>query len=162
MSSVMDTWHSGTAGGYRVSRSPDLHEQGEATRTGILRLSAEEEAHLLANWAQWEHVINNVLIEMGRDPERFGDSDEGLLPPTPQAVQEAVRFAQFARSRGAAGPGQILPDGDGGIVIQLALPEGETLSFEASPGGSASLWRYRRPPLPPVELDRREPPGAQE
>jgi hypothetical protein len=125
--------------------------------TGAAQTSATAEAELLRNRDQWERLINTVLIEMGRNHQAFGDEDEGIIAPTVDAVTSACNFAIYARDRAFPAAGQILPDGDGGLVIQRALADGATMAFEAAADGSWAIWFYPRAPQPPVRRASGQP-----
>lgn len=66
--------------------------------------------------AVWENVIDQKLIEWGRDPSQL-EEDE-LIPPTRVAVDQAVRIAQEAISGSWSPPMSVIPDGDGGIAFE--------------------------------------------
>ena len=125
--------------------------------TGPAQTSATNEAETLRNRDQWDALIDTVLIEMGRNRQAFADEDEGIVAPTLEAVNSAHRFAMHARNRAFPAAGQTLPDGDGGLVIQRALADGATVSFEAAADGSWAIWFYPRAPRPPVKLSSGPP-----
>jgi hypothetical protein len=106
---------------------------------------------------QWRKIMDDTLIEMGRNPERFADRDEGDVPPTPRAIETAINFVRQAQAGAWPPAGQVLSDGEGGILIQRALPDGKTLSFEAADDGSWMTLIYRRPPLEAQVLDQGHP-----
>lgn len=150
MPSLMRTWQNQSNYEY-VPRGSSGHRR-EVVETGASRLSATEELEGLKNRDCWDQLVDSVLIEMGRNPEAFADADEGIVAPTAAAVNAAVWFAYQARDRMLAAPEQTLPDGDGGVMIHRALPDGATESFEASADGSCSIWLYQRAPLKPVKI----------
>jgi hypothetical protein len=127
--------------------------RADVVETGAAQFSAVEESARLRDASRWEELINSTLIELGRKPQLFADAEEGIAAPTPRAIDAAVKFALFAREAMLAAPGQVLPDGEGGLVIQHALPEGATESFEADADGNSSIWFYPRAPQKPVQSD---------
>lgn len=149
MSSLMRPWPSQASYEYIPRASSD--SRSDAVETGASQLSAIEESLGLRNADEWQQLIDGTLIEMGRRPHFFADVDEEIAAPTLEAVAAAVKFACFARDRMLAAPGQALPDGDGGVVIQHALPDGATESFEADAEGRCSIWFYPRAPRAPIQ-----------
>ena len=148
MPNTMHTWQPRSNMSFDTQSSSAQTFDFVETRTS--QLSAVDEARSLNNRDSWQQVIDGVLIEMGRSPDAFADSDEGIDPPTKEAVATAVEFATFARDETLAPPGQTMPDGDGGVVFQRALPDGETETFEAAADGSWSMFIYSRAPKAPV------------
>ena len=69
---------------------------------------------------EWDDIIDRTLVEWGRDPTAL-EEDE-LIPPTPQSVQLATP------------PTRVVPDGDGGIVLER-WSGNQTESFEISAYG---------------------------
>lgn len=68
------------------------------------------------NWDAWQEVIDEKLIEWGRDPGQLAEDD--LIPPTRESVQRATRIALAFRDDGDPPPLRVVPDGDGGIVLE--------------------------------------------
>ena len=130
-------------------------ERRRAAAPSAFQVSAADEGQLIAREDAWR-TIQDTLIEMGHHPERFSDADERLSPPSHKAIQTAYDFAKSNGKRRAAPPDEILPDGDGGITIRLAMPDRSTLSFEAAADGGCSLVMYRAAPSKPVVLIRRD------
>lgn len=153
MPEIMQTWqsqssYSGQLPGYQLPVASNHQE--DFIDTGASLLSAIEESESLRNYDRWQQLIDNVLIEMGVNPQAFADPDEGVAAPTPDSIRAAVLFARFAREMRFP-PGQTMLDGDGGIIMQHALPNGETESFEAKADGSYSIWYYPRAPQKPIQ-----------
>jgi hypothetical protein len=65
---------------------------------------------------KWQEVIDYRLIEWGRDPSQL--EDEGVEPPTGQAIRCAIGLAQAFRDAGLTPPDSIVPDPNGGIVFE--------------------------------------------
>ena len=149
MPNVMRTWKSscGPIPGGSSERASD------AIDTGAAELSAIEENQRLSNREKWQDLLDHTLIEVGLNPEVMADADEGIAAPTQAAIAKAVNFARFARDAMIAPPGQTLPDGEGGLVIQHALADGATESFEVDAEGNCSIWLYPRAPRKPVQWE---------
>jgi len=64
----------------------------------------------------WERIIDDRLIEWGRDPSRL--ADDGVVPPKREVVGWAIRLARILASKGADAPQRVVPNGDGGIVFE--------------------------------------------
>ena len=81
---------------------------------------------------EWDDIIDRTLVEWGRDPTAL-EEDE-LIPPTLESVQLATRVARVFRDVGAPPPTRVVPDGDGGIVLER-WSGNQTESFEISAYG---------------------------
>lgn len=76
----------------------------------------------------WQCIIDNVLIEWGKDPDHL--ADDGLVPPSRQAVAIACTLAKSLRDLAAPPPLRTVPDGEGGIIFERrAGPLFETLTI---------------------------------
>jgi hypothetical protein len=64
----------------------------------------------------WEEVVDRRLVEWGRDPSLLEEDD--LIPPTREAVQSAVKIVRILQQRYLPPPRRVVPDGDGGIVME--------------------------------------------
>lgn len=149
MPSLMRTWRAS----YDYIPRGLSERRGDVVDTGASQISAVEESRRLRNYDQWQTLIDGTLIEMGRNPQAFADEDEGIDAPTPEAIAAAAKFALLARDAMWVAPGQTLPDGDGGLVMQHALSDGATESFEADANGRCSIWFYPRAPQKPVQTE---------
>jgi hypothetical protein len=149
MNSLMRTWKSS----YEPTPRGCSEQATYAVDTGTSELSAIEEAKRISNYDKWQDLLDGTLIEVGRNPRLMADAEEGIQEPTPFAIAKAVKFAQFAREKMLAPPGQTLPDGEGGLVIQHALPDGATESFEVDADGNCSIWLYLRAPQKPIQWE---------
>lgn len=69
--------------------------------------------------AGWQHVIDDVLIEWGRDLGEL--EDDGLIPPTHASLSKAIECAAVFRDKGAFPPLRTVPTGDGGIQFERRL-----------------------------------------
>ena len=88
------------------------------------------------NWDAWQEVIDEKLIEWGRDPDQLAEDD--LIPPTRESVQQATRIALAFRNRGLPPPLRVVPDGDGGIVLER-WSESCSVSIEIDAQGFAEF-----------------------
>lgn len=149
MPSLMRTWKSS----YEPTSYSSSEPTSDAIDTGASQLSAIDETKSIANRDRWQNWLDHTLIEVGRDPSSMADPDEGIEAPTQCAIEMAVKFARFARDAMLVPAGQILPDGDGGLVIQHALPDGATESFEVDANGNCSIWLYPRAPGTPIQTE---------
>ena len=68
------------------------------------------------NWDAWQEVIDQKLIEWGRDPAQLAEDD--LIPPTRESVRQANRIALAFRDTRVAPTDAVVPDGDGGIAFE--------------------------------------------
>ncbi len=66
--------------------------------------------------APWQEIIDNKLIEWGRDLSQLEDED--IVPPTDTAIHQASQLAIACRDRAHAPPDRVVPNGDGGIVFE--------------------------------------------
>ena len=64
----------------------------------------------------WQQLINQQLIEWGRDAGQF--EDEGVEPPTRATVQRAIDVARKLSDAGLPAPNSVVPDANGGIVFE--------------------------------------------
>jgi hypothetical protein len=88
----------------------------------------------------WQRLIDERLIEWGRDPAAF--EDDGCDPPAQPAINAANEFAAFMRDSGAQPPERIALDPDGGIVFEWG-DEIHAVTIEIDPTGSMELIAYR-------------------
>lgn len=68
------------------------------------------------NRAAWQDLVNNTLIEWGRDPDQF--DEEGIQPPAKETIRRAIRFAGLLDKADLTVPTRIVPDVRGGIVFE--------------------------------------------
>ena len=88
----------------------------------------------------WRVVINEPLIEWGRDPSKI--ADEGIDPPTREMITFASEYAMHLRDRGCPPPDRVVPNGDGGIAFEKWTGSFyQVIEFE--PGGIVELLTYR-------------------
>jgi hypothetical protein len=86
----------------------------ERTPTGDTGREAPPAA--LTSRDDWQELIDYKLIEWGRDPDQLAEHE--LIPPTTRAVQRAIQIAKELQARKALPPMRVVPDGDGGIVME--------------------------------------------
>ena len=84
----------------------------------------------------WRQIIDEKLIEWGRDPLLLEEDD--LIPPTREAIQVASWLAMWLRDQGAPAPRRVVPDRDGGLVFERWKAE-ETETFMVSSEGGVEL-----------------------
>jgi hypothetical protein len=77
---------------------------------------ASDIAQLGLNRDRWQEVIDTKLIDWGRNPDQLAEVE--LIPPSRDAVRVAVRIAGWMRSADRPPPSRVVPDGDGGIVME--------------------------------------------
>jgi hypothetical protein len=82
------------------------------TRAATVDTLATEDRHR----SDWQSVIDQKLIEWGRDPGQLAEDE--LIPPTRAAVARAVKIARDLRDREWPPPLRAVPDGDGGVVLE--------------------------------------------
>ena len=67
----------------------------------------------------WQMLIDEQLIEWGRNLEQF--REEGLTPPTDEALAWTCQFAVFCRDRQVEPPLRMAPDGSGGVAFEWRI-----------------------------------------
>jgi hypothetical protein len=69
-----------------------------------------------ANRRDWQHLIDSRLIEWGRDPALL--DDEGVAPPSSQAISSACQIAMMLRDYCSPPPCRVVASGDSGVVFE--------------------------------------------
>ncbi|HEY3321921.1 MAG TPA: hypothetical protein VGP72_15745 [Planctomycetota bacterium] len=69
-----------------------------------------------------------------------GLADDDLTPPTARAIAAAYQLAIWLRDQTVPVPDKVVPDGNGGIVLEWSLPEYKTVSVDAE--GQTELVCY--------------------
>lgn len=78
----------------------------------------------------WRIVINEPLIDWGRDPSQL--EDEGIDAPSKSVIDFANQLALILRDEGSPAPNRVIPSGDGGIVFKWSTGNRlETLEIHA-------------------------------
>lgn len=95
--------------------SPPLPGAVETRADTVAPISGDLEARI-SERDRWDRIIDQQLIEWGRDPTRF--DDEGVEPPAGETIQRAVALAQGWRDDGLAAPDNVCVDPSGGIVFE--------------------------------------------
>jgi len=104
--------------------SSELGEGGVAfleqnPRNAVTTRTADSEAlatSIAPTYArEWERIIDEKLVEWGREPAALAEED--LYPPTPAAIQRASDIAMRYRAE-VSPPQRVIPDGDGGIILE--------------------------------------------
>jgi hypothetical protein len=90
--------------------------------------------------SRWQDVIDKKLIEWGRNPQQVAEDD--LIPPTARATNAAVGIAVKMRDQGFLPPLRVVPDGDGGIVLER-WEGAASESIEICHDGSAEFVQCR-------------------
>jgi len=67
-------------------------------------------------WLGWQTIIDNYLVEWGRDPSVLADDD--LVPPSGRIIDRACQVAREMRNEGFLPPLRVVPDGEGGISFE--------------------------------------------
>lgn len=68
------------------------------------------------NREAWQEIIDYKLVEWGRNPCAI--EDDGLFPPSREALERAYSFAIALRDEGKPTPKRTIPDGDGGLAFE--------------------------------------------
>lgn len=68
------------------------------------------------NRAKWQAIIDYKLIEWGCSPGQL--EDDGIEVPTGDNILRAIRAAEVYRDKGVSAPDTVVPDGNGGIVLE--------------------------------------------
>jgi hypothetical protein len=77
---------------------------------------AGSERHRESSRREWERIINEYLVEWGRDPSQL--EDEGVTPPSLEIITLASKIAMELRDRCCPPPLRVVPDGEGGIAFE--------------------------------------------
>ena len=115
--------------------------------TPIVRTNVADQQSLVTRLCErqdsrdaWQAVIDKRLVEWGRDPS--GLEDDGITPPSPEAVYQAGQLALTWRDEGVAHPLRVAPTGDGGIVFER-WEGGLFQSIEIQANGTIELATFR-------------------
>jgi len=109
--------------------APEASLASDLTRSDVYRM-------------RWQEVIDEKLVEWGRNPAHLGEID--LIPPTRAAIRSAVRIARDMcdASPSPAPPMRVVPDGDGGVVFER-WEDSSSESIEINGDGGAEYVRIR-------------------
>ncbi|HEX7377956.1 MAG TPA: hypothetical protein VF278_12625 [Pirellulales bacterium] len=88
----------------------------------------------------WRRIVDDVLIEWGRNPETV--EDDGIDAPTTIAIAGATGVVSRLRGAGMPVPTNVAPTGDGGIAFQYELTD-TFLTIEIDLEGAVELRVYR-------------------
>lgn len=87
----------------------------------------------------WQHIIDDYLVEWGRDPRQLEDED--IVPPSVAVITLASQIAMKLRDEGCPPPLRVVPDGEGGITFERRTAEVfESLTVNAD--GSIELTTF--------------------
>lgn len=64
----------------------------------------------------WQRIIDEFLVEWGRDPAIL--DDDSIVSPSSAIINYACQWAMHLRDVGAPPPIRAVPDGDGGIAFE--------------------------------------------
>jgi len=98
-----------------------------ATLSGPIDIAVKTEAaedHTLASAQRdqeadrrgWQRVIDDYLVEWGRNPDQLEDED--LAAPSSKSLQFACNLAMDMRDQGLPAPLRVVPDGEGGVSFE--------------------------------------------
>lgn len=127
--------------------TPPLETQG-TTSAGTETLATDaREAEM--NRAGWQRMIDEQLVEWGRNPNQFDEED--FVAPDAEVLDRACRIAMHLRDNGWPAFLRVLPDGEGGIVFEHRAAQ-HFVSLEITPNEPALLYlfedcRLTGPPL---------------
>jgi hypothetical protein len=96
--------------------SPSVREAvstGAATEARITRDYGQRDETL----RKWRAVIEDRLIEWGKDPGQLEDED--IRPPSKDTIRLAIELADVLSSADYPPPTRVVPDADAGIVFEL-------------------------------------------
>ena len=124
---------------------PEAVTTNVATESPVTRDYGREDAARDA----WQNLIDDQLIEWGRDPSQL--DDEGTEAPSKDTIQLAIWLAGTLSQRGLPAPTRIVPDAHGGIVFEL---EGKNVfeSIRISPDANVEYCAFQN-----CRLVEREP-----
>ncbi len=118
----------------------DLPSQLNNSPTGAiddksLGTTPDLESH---NRDAWQRMIDDYLIEWGRNPEQLADEEEGLEAPTEDALRSAIEHARNNAEKALPAPLRVVSDGDGGISFERRDGDWHQ-SLDILPDGTAEL-----------------------
>lgn len=96
--------------------SDSMIQRPTAGRVARNEATAEASLEQATRRRGWQEIIDNTLIEWGRDPSRL--ADDQLLPLAPKAIGRAIDLAIKMRDTGRQPPLRVSTSGEGGIVFE--------------------------------------------
>jgi hypothetical protein len=88
----------------------------------------------------WQAWLDDKLSDWERNPAQF--DEEGFAPPSKMSLEKASQIARNWRDRTWEAPERIVPNGEGGIVLEWrAGPDAETVEIDAI--GEVETISYR-------------------
>lgn len=121
-----------------IAISPELTNV-ITTKAAIPSELANEEEAVASARAIWDDLIDNKLIEWGRNPSALEDDD--FVSPTSEVINEACALALEMRNANCPPPLRICPDGDGGICFERKVGKWFE-SLELSVDGKVELSTF--------------------
>lgn len=94
-------------------RGLDSPVSTEGFNPGVLATTASDKKALAE---RWDAIVDRPLIEWGRNPS-FIDED-GLVFPSRESCSSACKLVIDMKNHGCSLPTGVIPDGEGGIVIE--------------------------------------------
>ena len=118
----------------RTESNTLMEELEQIVRTGAANddTLATEDKH--SDHLAWQKVIDYQLVEWGRNPDLLEEDD--LIAPTLKAIDRAIKIAVQMRDQRFSPPKRVVPDGDGGVVLEQWYGS-VTESIEIESDGSA-------------------------
>jgi len=89
----------------------------------------------------WEEFIDRTLIEWGCAPGQL--ADEGIEPPKPETIGQAIRVAERLKEQGRAAPDSVVPDPNGGIVFERRAGSDISEVLHFWDDGSVEYFRFQ-------------------
>lgn len=88
----------------------------------------------------WRELINKLWCW---EPVAEQEDEDGRITPSRNAIQVARELVNCLRSARSGGlPRRVVPDGDGGIIIELPGEEGFSASLEIDASGAIEFFLF--------------------
>lgn len=96
----------------RLKSATDTRVADEDSLASTYESKAEKEKRYEA----WRNLINEPLIDWGKDPNKL--EDDGIVAPTKDIITLALTYAMALRDAGWPAPTSVVPNGAGGIAFE--------------------------------------------
>jgi len=116
----------------KVKRVVDTGATDEKLLAGFERQRRENEA-------EWARILDDQLIEWGRNPHELEHDD--IVAPSPDIISLASQVAVIMRDAGETAPTRVVPNGNGGIVFERAVKPA-FLTIEIDEDGSVETATF--------------------
>ena len=134
--------------------SPSVREAVSTGATIEARITSEY-GRTDETFHKWQAVIEDRLVEWGRNPGLFEDAD--IQPLSKETIHSAIELAKRLTRAGVPAPTRVVPDANAGIVFELQ--QGSLFeSLRLSSDGSVEYCAFENARL--VERDVRTPRAA--